>query len=91
MGFNPFCSKTLDACTLSCRGLLYCMEYLEEELEDWLAEQLEPYGDDDYLLFDCPGQIELYSHSSVFRALVKYLQSNGWQVCHSYCQAVRRS
>ena len=57
------------------------MEYLEEELEDWLAEQLEPYGDDDYLLFDCPGQIELYSHSSVFRALVKYLQSNGWQVC----------
>ena len=56
------------------------MEYLEEELEDWLAEELEPYGDDDYLLFDCPGQIELYSHSSVFRALVRYLQSNGWQV-----------
>ena len=60
--------------------MLYCMEYLEEELEDWLAEELGPYGDDDYLLFDCPGQIELYSNSSVFRALVKYLQSNGWQV-----------
>jgi len=66
-------------------ALLACMEYLEEELEDWLSEELEPYGDEDYLLFDCPGQIELYSHSSVFRALLRYLQNNGWQVCVVYC------
>ena len=44
------------------------------------AHFLQGYGEDDYLLFDCPGQIELYSHSSVFRSLVKYLQNNGWSV-----------
>jgi GTPase SAR1 family protein len=56
------------------RGLLYCMEYLEDNLEDWLGEQLEGYGEDDYLVYDCPGQIELYTHSSVFRSFVQYLQ-----------------
>ena len=40
-----------------------------------------PPGDDDYLLFDCPGQIELYSHLSVFRTFVDYLKRTGWQVC----------
>jgi GTPase SAR1 family protein len=36
-------------------GLIYCMEYLEENLEDWFSEQMEDYIDDDYLIFDCPG------------------------------------
>ena len=30
-------------------GLLYCMEYLEENLEEWLGEELAAYGDDDYI------------------------------------------
>lgn len=119
----------------TCSGLLYCMEYLEENLEEWLGEELQvgwrslpskvcpaiaaapgaaaglialaracpalakalptamhfgnramhptppilqPYGDDDYLVFDCPGQIELYSHLSVFRSFVDYLRRDGW-------------
>ncbi len=42
------------------------------------------YGDDDYLVFDCPGQIELYNHLSVFTTLVDYLRKArgmqlGWQ------------
>ncbi|KAJ8027243.1 GPN-loop GTPase 2 [Holothuria leucospilota] len=41
-------------------GLIYCMEYLEKNL-DWLKGQLEKYKDC-YLLFDCPGQVELYTH-----------------------------
>ena len=64
-----------------CSGLLYCMEYLEDNLEEWLGGELEPYGDDDYLLFDCPGQIELYSHLSVFRTFVEFLHRDGWQIC----------
>jgi hypothetical protein len=36
-------------------GLVYCMEYLQDNLDDWLSEQLENYIDDDYLVFDCPG------------------------------------
>ena len=37
-------------------GLLYCMEYLLSNL-DWLTEELEAFGDDEYLLLDCPGQV----------------------------------
>ncbi|EIE23927.1 hypothetical protein COCSUDRAFT_28525 [Coccomyxa subellipsoidea C-169] len=66
-------------------GLLYCMEYLEESLEDWLGEQLQGYGEDDYLVFDCPGQIELYSHISVFRSFVDFLKRDGWSVAAVYC------
>ncbi|GAB2271005.1 hypothetical protein Dimus_005859 [Dionaea muscipula] len=31
-------------------GLIYCMEHLEENLDDWLIEELENYLDDHYLL-----------------------------------------
>ncbi|GLC42341.1 hypothetical protein PLESTB_000657600 [Pleodorina starrii] len=66
-------------------GLLYCMEYLEENLHEWLGEELEGYGEDDYLVFDCPGQIELYNHLSVFRSFVDFLKNDGWSVCVVYC------
>ncbi|KAM9245020.1 GPN-loop GTPase 2 isoform 3-T3 [Dugong dugon] len=36
-------------------GLLYCMEYLEANL-DWLHAKLNPLRDH-YFLFDCPGQL----------------------------------
>lgn len=29
--------------------------HLEENLDDWLTEELDNYMDDDYLVFDCPG------------------------------------
>jgi hypothetical protein len=61
------------------------MEYMEENLQEWLHEELAPYGDDDYLLFDCPGQIELYSHLSVFQSLVRELKADGWNVGCIYC------
>ncbi|RVW57138.1 GPN-loop GTPase 3 [Vitis vinifera] len=35
-------------------GLMYCMEHLEENLDDWLTDELDNYLDDDYLVFDCP-------------------------------------
>ena len=35
-------------------GLVYAMEFLTKNM-DWLEEELERYGDDDYLLLDCPG------------------------------------
>eukprot|EP01018_Ginkgo_biloba_P024305 Gb_15527 [translate_table: standard] len=65
-------------------GLIYCMEHLEENLEDWLAEQLEDYMDDDYLVFDCPGQIELYSHIPVLRTFVDQLRRWNYNVCAVY-------
>jgi hypothetical protein len=66
-------------------GLLYCMEYLEESLDDWLGEELEAFGDEDYLLIDCPGQIELYNHCSALKTLADYLKREGWSVAAVYC------
>ena len=36
-------------------GLIYCMEYLAMHLE-WLEDKISEFGEDDTLLFDCPGQ-----------------------------------
>ena len=37
------------------------------------------------MLFDCPGQIELYSHVSVFRSFVDFLKRDGWSAAAVYC------
>lgn len=31
-------------------GLVHCMEYLEENLEDWLADELQNFAEDDYIV-----------------------------------------
>lgn len=66
-------------------ALMYCMEYLEENLDEWLGEALEGYGDDDYLLFDCPGQAELYAGPGPMTALCDWLRNDGWNVAAVYC------
>ncbi|TPP62493.1 GPN-loop GTPase [Fasciola gigantica] len=56
-------------------GLVYCMEYLYTN-RDWLATRLFDLKQKNpkcYLIFDCPGQVELYTHHSVTRQLVSYL------------------
>ncbi|KAG8186854.1 hypothetical protein JTE90_024100 [Oedothorax gibbosus] len=60
-------------------GLVFCMEYLAENLS-WLSEQLGEENDD-YVIFDCPGQIELYTHLDVMPRLVAHLQQLEFQVC----------
>lgn len=47
-------------------------EWLEEELGD---------GDDDYFLFDCPGQIELYTHMTTMKQFVEILNKLNFRVC----------
>lgn len=65
-------------------GLVYAMEYIADNMS-WLEEQLSEYIDDDYLIFDCPGQIELYSHLSVMREVVDMLQGLDFRVAGVYC------
>lgn len=60
-------------------GLIFCMEYLAQNM-DWLHEQLEEV-EDDYILFDCPGQIELYTHIPVMRQLVEQLAQWDFRIC----------
>ncbi|KAJ7276330.1 GPN-loop GTPase [Mycena haematopus] len=56
-------------------GLIYCFEYLLQNM-DWLEEELGGF-DDDYLIFDCPGQIELYTHHPFLPTLVQNLTRMG--------------
>jgi len=64
-------------------GLVYCMEYLFQNI-DWLREELENFAEDDYILFDCPGQIELYSHLPIMRDLAITMSSWGFRVLSVY-------
>lgn len=65
-------------------GLVYAMEYVTDNMS-WLEDQVNDYIDDDYLIFDCPGQIELYSHLTVMREIVDMLQNNDFRVAGVYC------
>lgn len=53
-------------------ALVYCMEFLMGNIE-WLEEKLDAFIDNDYVVFDLPGQIELYTHFPFMRQLVKKL------------------
>lgn len=53
-------------------GILYALEELENNF-DWLEEGLKEFGED-YVLFDCPGQVELYTHHNSLRNIFYKLQ-----------------
>ncbi|CAK7565650.1 MAG: hypothetical protein SEPTF4163_003573 [Sporothrix epigloea] len=69
-------------------GVLYAIEELENNFS-WLEEGLKELGED-YVLFDCPGQVELYTHHNSLRNIFFKLQKLGYRlvVVHlsdSYC------
>ncbi|KAJ1492340.1 GPN-loop GTPase [Baffinella frigidus] len=61
-------------------GLVYCMEFLETNI-DWLEEKLASVCAGKYVLFDCPGQVELFTHHHAIRNIAEKLSNWGWQVC----------
>lgn len=40
--------------------------------------------EDDYIIFDCPGQIELYTHIPVMKQLVAHVQQQDYRVAAVY-------
>jgi len=60
-------------------ALMYCMEYLEQNY-DWLLVKLRSLTDS-YLIFDMPGQVELYTHHSAIKNIFGKLQEIGYQLC----------
>jgi len=64
-------------------ALVFCLEYLIRNTE-WLQEQLADSPDDDYFIFDCPGQIELYTHLDVMKRFTGMLESMDFRVCGVY-------
>lgn len=58
-------------------GLIYCMEYLLNNL-DWLQDHLDNFGEEDYLILDCPGQLELYTHVPLMRNVIDRMRMWGY-------------
>lgn len=63
-------------------GLVYALEFLISNL-DVFDEVLGQY-EDDYIIFDCPGQIELYTHIPVMKQLVEHVVNLDYRVCAVY-------
>lgn len=57
-------------------GLIYCFEFLMENL-DFLTEALDSLTEEYLIIFDMPGQIELYTHVPILPALVRFLTRAG--------------
>ncbi len=64
-------------------GLIYCFEFLLKNL-DWLDDEIGDYSDE-FLIIDCPGQIELYTHIPIFPTIINHLMRNlNFQLCCTY-------
>ena len=59
-------------------SLIYCMEYLEKNLE-WLKSRLDETKSQ-YFLFDCPGQVELFTHHCSVRNISHQLEKWNFKV-----------
>ncbi|XDG09143.1 hypothetical protein ABKA04_008758 [Annulohypoxylon sp. FPYF3050] len=57
-------------------GLIYCFEFLMENL-DFLTDSLDSLTEEYLIIFDMPGQIELYTHVPILPALTKFLTRSG--------------
>ena len=74
-------------------GMIYCMEHLAAHLDDWLKPKLEallqrekeregasPIGP--YFVFDCPGQVELYTHNEAMLDIISFLVKMDFRVLY---------
>ncbi|KAH7359434.1 transcription factor FET5 [Plectosphaerella cucumerina] len=57
-------------------GLIFCFETLMENL-DFLTEALDSLTEEYLIIFDMPGQIELYTHVPILPALARFLGQAG--------------
>lgn len=65
-------------------GLVYCLEYISKNL-DWLDEVLsETTAEDDLILVDCPGQIELYTHLNVFESIINKFRQHDFNISSAF-------
>ncbi|ETI21084.1 hypothetical protein G647_07428 [Cladophialophora carrionii CBS 160.54] len=71
-------------------GVLYALEELEADMDNsdgdgdgdgdgWFARGLRKLGDD-YLLLDCPGQVEIFTHHASLRRVLARLEKMGYRL-----------
>lgn len=58
---------------------MYCMEFLDKNFE-WLLKKIEK-STSNYVIFDCPGQVELYTHHQSMRSIFEKLEKYGYRMC----------
>ncbi len=63
-------------------GLVYCLETLLDNI-DWLEDDLGEFNDE-FLIVDCPGQIELYTHYDIISEFIKVFEKNSYRVAVCY-------
>ena len=57
-------------------GLIFCFEFLLQN-PDFLSNAIEPLSEEYLIIFDLPGQIELYTHIPLLPELTRYLGRMG--------------
>ncbi|KAK3717941.1 hypothetical protein LTR37_005367 [Vermiconidia calcicola] len=74
-------------------GLIYCFEFLLENLDDFLTEKLETVTEEYLIIIDMPGQIELYTHVPIVPALVSHLRGGSLNIsmCAAYLLEIDRA
>ena len=60
-------------------GILYCIEYLELNVQ-WLLDQLLAHKGK-YFIFDCPGQVELFTNHHSMRNILRKIEKLNIRVC----------
>ena len=64
-------------------GLIFALEYMLTEGLDWLQEDLGQYQDE-FLIIDCPGQIEIYSHFDIMPRIIEIFTRADYRTCAVY-------
>lgn len=57
-------------------GLIFCFEFLLQNL-DFLSTAIDPLSEEYLIIFDLPGQIELYTHVPLLPELIRFLSRSG--------------
>ncbi|KAI8644529.1 hypothetical protein BD408DRAFT_474882 [Parasitella parasitica] len=60
-------------------GIMFCIEYLLKNM-DWLTDKLQALGEDHYILFDFPGQVELFTHHSAVKDILHGLEKADYRL-----------
>ncbi|OAF68568.1 Deoxynucleoside triphosphate triphosphohydrolase SAMHD1 [Intoshia linei] len=60
-------------------ALTCCMEYISLNME-WLYDIIGD-KDADYLIIDCPGQIEIYTHLPIMQRIIQWFSDKSIRIC----------
>ncbi|KAK6197408.1 uncharacterized protein RJT21DRAFT_123213 [Scheffersomyces amazonensis] len=64
-------------------GLMYALENLDEEgVDEFIAQVNKLVDEQNYLIFDCPGQVELFTHhNSLYKIFKKLVKESRLRLC----------